>query len=124
MKVTYEEVRTSFSKIVDKKSILQEVYVDGDPFPVVSDEMIDILNFIEQHKPPTREEVVNAWDMCGYKLDKKTDNNLMFRLGGSRLYSFDIYTNGKVKIRDTINYIRSDELNAINLTIRYMESQQ
>lgn len=72
-------------------------------------------------KPPTWEEVINAWKMCGYNLHKKTDNNLMFQLGSTCLYSFDIYANGKIKISDSIHYLRKDELNAINLSIRYLE---
>lgn len=117
MKVTYEEANKSFEKFYQKN-------VEGGIISRKTGRKSKLELFLEQHKPPTWEEVVNAWEMCGYKLHKNTDNNLMFRLGGSRLHSFDIYANGKVKISDTIRYIRSDELNAINLTIRYLESQK
>lgn len=121
MKVTYEEAQSILMELHNTASLNGP---EGAFQRIIKDSFSVINNFIEQHKPPTWEEVINAWEMCGYKLHKNTDNNLMFRLGGSRLHSFDIYANGKVKISDTIRYIRSDELDAINLTIRYLENQQ
>lgn len=89
----------------------------------LKDDLSTILHFIEQHKPPTFDDVVKAWE--------EFDDCLNLYIRGKEfcvtdidveetcLFWYDIETGNY-----DFNCESIEEMNAINLTIRYLESKK
>ncbi|WP_159641644.1 hypothetical protein [Erysipelothrix anatis] len=115
MKVTYEEAMKSFTKLS----------LDGQKNADV------LLWFIEQHKPPTFDDVVKAWEdvydnQPGLEFDTNQSLRLEvhFRVGPThrltkRLAVVDLRSDYIEQVNTSIKYHQ-----AINLTIRYLEAQK
>ncbi len=88
-----------------------------------------VEKFLEQHKPPTFDEVVSYWKSIGYGVsvnyDNRTQITSVMQQGSGKLkhISFDWLTD----FIDWGQYVHSfskEEWCAINLTLRYLEAQE
>lgn len=121
-KVTYEEVMKSF-KLVDR-SIGEHGWFNYE-------EIKPIEKFIEQHKPPTFDEVVKAWEMAygnqsGLEFNTEQPLRLEVHYRSSptcrmtkRLAVVDLRSDYIEQGNTSIDYHQ-----AINLTIRYLCGQK
>lgn len=120
-KVTYEEVKESY------KFLIEDDFGETEATEMLTDDSKkDLINFIEQHRPPTLEEVLNAWrnvePQFKYR-DKAVDKNgIRFIFPNGIIYEINteqVYSNKKVF---SMNVEQS--LKAINLTVEYLKNRQ
>ena len=100
MKVTYEEANKSFEKFYQKT-------IEGGIISKKTGRKSKLEVFLEQHKPPTWEEVVDAWENTSDDKLKFTKNDEGIRIGYPNVFSANVNVT----------------LHAINLTIRYLENK-
>ncbi|QIK85844.1 hypothetical protein G7061_04135 [Erysipelothrix sp. HDW6B] len=107
--VTFEEAMESFTKLS----------LDGRKNADI------LLSFIEQHKPPTWEEIVLVWEKLGYDNVNLWEHfKMLFLVGYGKNPLFVSLKDGIESNDDVYVDITVDMLNAINLTIRYLEAQE
>ncbi|WZU00330.1 hypothetical protein MGH68_12080 [Erysipelothrix sp. D19-032] len=99
MKVTYEEAMESFTKLS----------LDGRKNADI------LLSFIEQHKPPTQDEITDIWKKLGYEVSFRSSNHSIAQVSKQ---------NRRIRFSDKGKHIYFDhhhvtekELRAIELTI-------
>lgn len=121
MKPTYEEARKSINEIIHKKSIQMDV--DGYIGKALSNDMINVLNFIEQFTTPTFKEVEDTWE--------EVDETLRVMWWKNKLIVREISDYDEVQFmynpftnEYTFNCSSIEMLNAINLTIRYLQAKE
>lgn len=103
-KVSYEEAKKAFREICSG-------YEEPNSKEIVG-------NFINQHRPPSFDEVVKAWEDLGYRITaNKSSAHVM------KGYE-DVYTIDKSGLFSETKRISYEKLNAINLTIRYLEREK
>lgn len=124
--VSYEEVKATWKELSDS-----DIYIFNhfngvtEKLNIEETEGYEIIKgFIEQHKPPTWEKVVNAWENTSDDKLKFTKNDEGIRIeypnGIYYLINCEqVYSNRKV-FSANVNIT----LYAINSTIRYLENQR
>ena len=108
--ITYEEAMKSFTKLS----------LDGQKNTDV------LLWFMEQHKPPSWDEIVNSWSDIGFRSYDTSDEVacLFIDYAGNEV-AFEYMKNGRFNVTTGRGYALYPEmLYAINLTIRYLEAQE
>ena len=85
-----------------------------------------VEQFIEQHKPPTFDEVVKAWGDIGYTCYDSSDHiALLFIDYGNNEIAFEYMKHGRFNVTTgTLNMLYPEMLNAINLAIRYLQAKE
>lgn len=115
--VTYEEANKSFEKFYQKT-------IEGGIISKKTGRKSKLEVFLEQHKPPTWDEVVDAWEYCDYSEGYKVyqEGNVL------RVYSGnELYFEADIRSLEWLWYgVWIDQLThyAINITIRYLENKQ
>ncbi|WP_159649117.1 hypothetical protein [Erysipelothrix aquatica] len=107
--VTYEEATLSFLEIRNGNDDIELVKT--------------VLDYMHQHKPPTWEEVVKAWEEVDKDLNVYIHNNELCVTDideeETSVFWYDIITGGY-----EFECSSMEMINAINLTIRYLEAQK
>ena len=124
--VTYEEVRKSLDIVYGEDD---EYYntEDEEDRATMFDRAVDAIdNFIQQHKPPTWDEIVNSWSDIGFRSYDTSDEVacLFIDYVGNEV-AFEYMKNGRFNVTTGRGYALYPEmLYAINLTIKYLEAQK
>ncbi|WP_159641833.1 hypothetical protein [Erysipelothrix anatis] len=127
--VTYEKVNKSIERLINIVQIVDEHDLEELGFEYSNEEFQNDLantrDFIEQHKPPTWGEIVLIWDKLGYdNVNISEHYKMIFLEGYGKNLLFISLKDGIESNDDVYVDITVDMLNAINLTIRYLEAQE
>jgi hypothetical protein len=113
--VMIAELKRVAKKYQGKKLHTFEVYINA-----MCLEVAERLEELSKHKPSTYEEVVVEWQLLDYQISKHNDSVIMVENKYERKMTF--VDNGKLVEFEEIYDMSIEELYAINLTIKYLES--
>lgn len=129
MKIDYEEAIRCLAVILDEDECYRDAEDVEDRATMLDLAINRIETFIEQYKPPTWEEVVNAWKDIDYEVsrdyEEEKEITSVMQIGSGELKHFSfIFKYSAVAFGQNVYNLTTEELSAINLTIRYSESQK
>lgn len=129
--VTYEEVRRCLAVVYEEDEEYYNTENLEDRATMLDNAINGIDRFIEQHRPPTFDEVVKAWEDNERLKVRESKDELEVYSGWSGKVYFAIFLNDynpRVWISPSMTpyhkAITIQQLTLLNLTIQYLQAQK